>query len=343
MALTSDEEELEEVAIGSLPKWAAPEDSAREILGAFAKQFGHAREIIGDWLGTQAHASTAEGPVDGDVDYLDGLAQDRGLRRANGETDDSLRYRITTPSDAINYSSLMSLINGVLDTFGLGTAVLYDFRPNRVVLGTRDPQTGTGGTFANVTGTTYKFTPDSGFQDNRPPVMNHTRLVAAYKITFSSCASAGNDGQFTITGVDGDGCTFVNASGVAEVDATAGWRIDRYDLDDNLLTDGTGMGHSYLSRGYRIGGTYPSFIVILPTGAGATEKTAVIEALRTKKGAGVRAIVEYNMAITTTADISRLLLNAVEAVGNEDAVVYVDETLSPPEAFMDVEIDHEVI
>lgn len=49
-----------------------------------------------------------------------------------------------------------------------------------------------------------------------------------------------------------------------------------------------------------MGGTYPTIQVILPSGTSLATEYAVIEALRTKKAAGVRVVVERRMSITST-------------------------------------------
>lgn len=303
MALTADEEELERVALGALPRWIASEANVREAFAAFAAQVGAGRAQTTYWLREMAHPSTSTGVTAPDVvDYLNALAQDRGTKRAPSETDAELRYRLRNPSDAVNYPSLLSLVNGILTAAGVsGTAVMYDLRSNRAFFGDNEPQTGTGGVFALVTGTTYKFTPDAGWEGNKPPYVDPTRVDIygrTYEVTISGAANAGNNGTFPITGISADGATFVNATGVAATDATVTWRVDRYNWNDVQITPSTGISKSYLSRGFRMGGTYPTIQIILPAGTLAATENAVIEALRTKKAAGVRVVTERRTSVT---------------------------------------------
>lgn len=319
MALTSDEEEMERVALTALPRWISSEANVREAFAAFAAQVGAGRAQSSYWLGQMAHVSTSTGVTAPDVvDYLDALAKDRGTKRAPSETDAVLRDRLRNTSDAINYPSLLSLVNSIITASGVqGTAVMYDLRSNRAFFGDNEPQTGTGGTFELVSGTTYRFTPDAGWSGNKPPYIDPSRVDVYgvnYEITISGAANAGNNGTFSITGVSADGCTLVNATGVAAVDATVAWRVDRYDWNDVQITPSTGAAKSYLSRGFRMGGTYPTIQVILPAGTSAATEAAVIEALRTKRAAGVRVVVERRTSVVAT------LTGAAEAESEAFAV-----------------------
>lgn len=297
MALTPEELELERVALSSLPRWITNNETVRESFAAFAAQVGAARTQLAHWLGEMAHVSTSTGVESPDiVDYLDALAKDRGTSRADGESDEALRYRLRNTTDAINYPSLLPLVNGMLEADGVvGTAVMYDLRSNRAFFGDNEPQLGTGGTFALVSGTTYKFTPTAGWEGNKPPYVNPARVdtpAKSYQLTFSGADDAGNDGTFPVTGIATDGATFTNASGVAAVDAGVAWRVDRYNWRPAQLTPGTGAGKAYLNRGFRMGGTYPTIQLILPHGTSEETLQAILTAMGDKKGAGVRVVVE---------------------------------------------------
>ena len=129
------------------------------------------------------------------------------------------------------------------------------------------------------------FQPDAGFSN----LAQKYDTVSSYKLVTSGSSSGGNDGTFPITGVSDDSVTYSNGSGVAETDATVSWTIQRFDVSDNLLD---GFQQSYFSRGYRMGSTLTTFIVILPFGCTEGTRLSVAEALRQKKGAGVLVIIE---------------------------------------------------
>jgi hypothetical protein len=53
---------------------------------------------------------------------------------------------------------------------------------------------------------------------------------------------------------------------------------------------------AYLGRGYRMAKPGSAFIIILPYGSTAATAAAVREALRQKKAAGIRALVEWRQS-----------------------------------------------
>lgn len=290
MALTSQEQELLDFALGSLPDWFRDDRRQMEFLGGAAKIFGAARTQVEYWF-RQALISQADGPVPGLPDWLQQHAIDRGSRRQSGESDAVLAERIRNVPDALNLDAIQDAIDAVLVAAGVvGTAALLELRKDRAFLVVNAPQTGTGGTFG-TSGSAKTFTPTAGFA--RPPYRSATiSPVLVHKLVISGAAAGGNNGTFPVTGIVVNGAAYTNAGAVAGADAGVTWRIDRYDAAGNLLTAGAGRHDAYLTRGHRIGSQVATLVVILPFGTDEPTRLAVLEALRQKKAAGVRAIVE---------------------------------------------------
>ena len=293
MALTAEEQELLDFALGALPPWFSDAE-ARDfaIEGGYAKMAGAARAQTSYWFG-QTLITTATGPTATTPDWLQLHAIDRGTRRQNGETDDTLRSRLRTFPDALTVATILAAAQAVIDAAGVsGTVYMVELRRDRAFMGKNSPMTGTGGTFTAQTGTAHGFRPTAGW--NRPPFVGLQPSIT-WKLVISGAASAANNGTFTITDLASNDAVYTNAGGVAEVDAGVTWRVDRYDQDDNLLTAGTGRQDAYLSRGHRMGAQYSTILLILPYGTDAATADSVLEAVRQRKAAGVRVIVERRL------------------------------------------------
>lgn len=277
--------------LNALPKWFSNREREYETIRAFAEIFQDAEDQSTFWR-SQADILTAVGPSSGEPDWLNQHAADKDTRRQDSETDPVLRDRLRTFPDALNLSTLEETVQSIVDAEGInGTSVVFELRPNRAFFVDMVPQSGLGGEFTG-TAPDMLFKPSTTvFQIN--PKHDGT---ADNQLVLSGAATAGNDtAGTTIDGLEADSIAYQNASGVAEVDPAVVWSLERLDASGNVLD---GFRQSYLSRGHRMGSQAPTVVAILPygdlLGPHCTEATrlAVIEALRQKKGAGVRVIVE---------------------------------------------------
>jgi hypothetical protein len=293
MALTAEEQELLDFALAALPPWFS-DDEGRDfaIEAAHAKMMGAARAQTAYWFG-QTLISTATGATATTPDWLEQHAKDRGTRRQDGESDAALRSRLRTFSDALTVEAVMDAAQQVIDAAGvIGDVHMLELRRDRAYLGKNGPQSGTGGTFTAQAGNLHSFAPTAGWA--RPPLVGLQPNIT-WKLVIGAAASGGNDGTFTITALDEDRAVYTNATGAAGLDATATWRIDRYDAAGNLLTAGTGRQDAYLSRGHRMGAQYSTILLILPYGTDEATAEGVAEAVRQRKAAGVRVLIERRL------------------------------------------------
>ena len=292
MALTPTEQALYEFAKGILPGWFFAKTRAEEEVRSFVKIFDPVRIEMGDHF-ADLLILNAEGLA------LDEHAADRDTSRQPGESDVELRARLRTVNDLLTRTSILAAAEAISDiTVPSGTVGMVELPRDEFFLRTAVADSSAaapslaGGVFSFVAGTTYKFEPDKKFA--RAPY----RTIFPerdYKLVISGASSAGNDGTFPIASLSGDAAVYVNASGVAETDASVAWSIDVKDTfgAGNLLT---GFQDSYLSRGDRIGGSGPPvIIIILPFGTTAGTEASVVEMLRKTKAAGVRAVVERRL------------------------------------------------
>lgn len=293
MALTAEEQELLDFALAGMPPWFRDTEARDMALeGAYAKMMGAARAQTSYWFG-QALIGTATGATATTPDWLQLHAIDRGTRRQDGESDAALRSRLRTYPDALTVATILAAAQAVIDAAGVaGTVYMLELRRDRAYMGKNGPQTGTGGTFTAQAGDLHSFQPTAGW--SRPPLVGLQPNIT-WKLVISGAADGGNDGTFEVTELDEDRAVFTNAAGVAGADAGVTWRVDRYDQDGNLLTEGTGRQDAYLSRGHRMGAQFSSILLILPFGTTAAIAASVEEAVRQRKAAGVRVIVERRL------------------------------------------------
>lgn len=299
MALSADEQKLLDFALGALPPWFGDTETRDlAVEGGMAKMMGAAKAQITYWF-DRTLITGADGPAAGLPDWLQQHAIDRDTRRANGEGDPELQSRLRTFPDALTRATLLSVTDAILDAAGIVAApFMLELRRDRGYLVTNQPQidASAGGEFINHGGNVWGFLPTDGWRDNAPPFRGAgIEPPIAYAITFSGAAAAGNDGSFAIIGLDEDEALYVNATGVAGVDAGVAFRVDRYDRNGNCLTAGTGKVDAYCDRGHRCGATWPSIVIILPFGTTEAVALSVAEAVRQRKAAGVRVIVERRL------------------------------------------------
>lgn len=293
MPYSLTEQELYDFARGSIPRWFFTRARSEEELGAFVKIFDAAKlQIVAYFDQTLILQATNVPP-----DYLDQHARDRGTARQDGETDASLRQRLRTVEDAVTRPILLAVANAMIDAFPVvGDAFMLELRRDRAFFGKFTDRAGTGGTFATVSGTTRKFTPTVPFP--RPIEFGVPRSGSQGnpRLIISSAGAPGNNGTFALTNVDDDAAVYVNATGVNGADPTVAWAIRHYDIDGNPRSSSTGLSRAFISRGYR---GWPSagaaLHIILPFGTSATQAAAVEEAIRTRKAAGVRLVVERRL------------------------------------------------
>lgn len=296
MALSTEEQDLLDFAMGGLPSWFSDTDQRDlAIEGALAKQLGAAWDVITYWF-SQTLIGEAVGATADDPDWLQQHAVDRGTRRQAAENDTTLQLRLQKFPDALTRALLISVAQQLVDDAAVsGTVAMVELRRDRAYLTARAPMSGTGGTFA-VAGSVVTFTP-TVLPWPRPPFQDPSIVrVLTSKLVISGAANASNNGTHVVTSLSGNGARYTDASAGAGADATVAWRVDWYDADGNLLTAGAGRRDAYLSRGFRCGDTYPAIVLILPFGSSAALGLAVTEAVRQRKAGGVRVYVERRMS-----------------------------------------------
>lgn len=287
MALTSDEEELRQVAIKTLPRWYFDQARADEYVAAVAKIFGPVRANTAELLQTLTLISLAPGATVTEPDWLGQHARDRGTSRQDGETTTRLRERLRNIADMITAPALLAAANAILDDAGIADpAVLVELPRDEAYASGYTSITGTGGTFTDPTGTAMRFTPTAKFP---APPYQAARPGLVWKLTIAGAADAGNDGTFATTAVFGDAAEYVNAGGVAGADAGVDWTLEKYDVEGNLRD---GWTRAFAGRGYRVGSSLPAIVLILPYPTTEAIRREVVEMLRLKKAGGVLALVE---------------------------------------------------
>lgn len=167
---------------------------------------------------------------------------------------------------------------------------MNELRRDKAYLGgdfTSDSETSTG---HKIYGTAPDMEVERDSDDwDRPPHLQDSPFYG-YQIVLANFATGGNNGTFVVTSLNGDRVQYQNASGAAEVDASADSSAQKLDQDGNLAD---GYNRAYLSRGYRMGHGNPNTIImILPYGSTAATVASIEEMLRQKKAAGIIAYVE---------------------------------------------------
>jgi hypothetical protein len=298
MALTTDEQELLDFALASLPSWFSSPERDFAIEGGMAKQMGAARAQSAYWF-AQTLIGGATGATSDTPDWLNQHAKDRGTRRQANESDAALRIRLRQYPDALTRELLLSIVQDMLTDAGVaGAPAMVELRRDRAHAALMSPQSSTGAIFGASVAYPGKRTVHAGSgltsTWQAPPLFGQGVVHldgVVHKIVIAG-ASAGNNGTFTIEALEGDAAVITNGSGVNEVKPLATWRVDRYDGSGNLLTAGAGRLEAYCDRGYRCGSTYPTILLILPYGTSAALAASVLETVRQRKAAGVRVIVE---------------------------------------------------
>ncbi len=291
MALTSIEQDLFDHAVRSLPSWFTNDARAMEDLAAMAKVMGAAFDT-GDYWVFQTKITDAQGAVGDDPDWLAQHARDRDTDRQPGESDTDLRRRIRVIADALTRPLLLAEAQAILDEDGVvgGIAYMVELVRDGAYSVVRLADTGTGGVFTDESADwgadAVGFAPTVPF--GSPPFRTIAEDVD-HKMKFTGSLSAGNDGTYPIIGLDGAKAIYVNAAAVFQTDATVAWEVPRFDTEGNAIT---GWRAAYYSRGYRMNGQLPTIIIILPYTTLDVTVKKVEAMLRTKKAAGVIAIVE---------------------------------------------------
>lgn len=299
MALTAEEQELFDFAVGSLPSWVRSQD---ELLTACAKMFGVARAQL-KYLFGQALITQATGPTSTTPDWLAQHARDRGTSRQAAELDPVLQQRLRVIPDALTRQAILDAANAILAAAGVvGAAAMLELPRDGAWLGAYFPLTGSGGTFAQ-SGTVSRFTPTTlpwSVPPYRSPSVAPTQT---WFLTISGAAAPANNGTRMITGMDNSAAVYTNASGVAGADPSVSWTARRADVN-GAASDGFGdiglgplsFARAYAGRGYRMSSSRPlKILVILPFGTDAGTQASIEESLRTKKAAGRVVIVERRL------------------------------------------------
>ena len=276
--------------LNALPRWFSRPERTFENIKAFAEMFQDVEDQIVFWR-SQANILDAVGAVTGEPDWLQQHAVDRGTRRQEGETDAALRDRLRSFPDALHRNALLTAAQSIVDATGVvGTVVMLELRRDRGHFGKYSSDTGTGGTFAALTGTEFSFTPDTPFASPLEVNFPGSGDRGNPQLVVSGANSGGNDGTFPVLRLEGSAVVFDNATGVAEADPTATWTLQKRETNGNVID---GFDRAYFGRGYRMAANHQTaFVMILPFGTTEATRLAVLEMLRQKKGAGVLAIVE---------------------------------------------------
>ena len=296
MALTAEEQEFLDFALAALPTWFHDDARQLEDLGMLAKMIGAARAQLEDWF-THTLIGDATGPVGSDPDWLDQHARDRGTSRVSGESDAALRARLQSYEDAVTRDELIAVAQATVDAEGiLGGVAMVELKRDRGFLGTFTSMSGTGGVFTKSGAHAMTFLPDTLPWDRPPFEIDFPGY--GWQLVFSGASNPANDGTFEVKGIEGNAAAYVNTPGASSTDPGVSWTAQKLDQDLNLAD---GYARAFYGRGYRMGTQYPTIVVIIPYGTGAIHPTAataaaVTEALRQKKGAGIRVLVEYRQS-----------------------------------------------
>jgi hypothetical protein len=284
LALTSEEQELCDFALAALPEWFSGNPRLLEDTAMFAKTLGQARAIAVHFF-SQTLIGQATGASATEPDWLNLHARDRGTSRVLDEADADLRTRLQNIEDAVTRPALLTAVGEVAG--GSGGLGMVELRRDRAYFGTFTARTGTGGTFATVSGTLRSFTPTVAFP--LPVEVGFARSGAQDnpRLTFSGAADSDNNGQKTVTALSGNAAIYTQTNPGNGADASVLWTLSKWDVDGGTRE---GFGRAYLSRGYRMG--VRGMVLILPYGTTATEAAAATDLLRQKKAAGVLAHVE---------------------------------------------------
>lgn len=295
MSLTPDEQALLDFALGSLPDWFSDAQSRDLAVEAgLAKQAGAAQAQTAYWF-RQAYITTADGPTGSLPDWLQLHAMDRGTRRAAGEADDELKTRLRQYPDAVTRDALIGIAQSIVDAAGVvGTVALLEPRKDRLFMVQNTTMSGTGGTFTAGPGDEARFAPVGGWP--APPYKGpNIQPATGYMITIDNAAAVGNEGSFYIDHLVANAAAFDNPGLVIGSDPAVDWVVNRTDQSGNVMTTATGRADGYLSRGYRIGSMVNSITIILPYGTTAATQRSVAEAIRQRKAAGFRVVIERRL------------------------------------------------
>jgi hypothetical protein len=303
--LSASEQKLFDFALAALPHWYKETERDYEIEAAYAKCAQDAKDKVDDWLVTQALIATATGATSTEPDYLGQHGTDRGMFRANGESDTTLRNRLKDVPEMLTIPSIKEAIQTILTAEAVsGTPEIVELRAQRGYMGNEKTYAGSGGleyavggTFASTvsaTTTRWRFTPTDAWDTEYTPIKTVQEIRRATLQVLASC-TAGNQGAFEILSLEGNDLIFSNPSGVAEVSATVHWNVDPQDMDGNFRATynlANGRKSTYLSRGYRMGAQQAAIVIILPYGSTAATAASTEALANDKRAAGVRVYVE---------------------------------------------------
>lgn len=297
MSLTADEQELFDLAKGTLPPWYADDERANEYLGALAKMFGSVRSITEHWLKTVVYITLATVDLSSNPDWLDQHARDRGTSRQAGESDEALIARLRNVEDLVTRPALLAAVQAMMTDAGFtGAPAMVEFPRDRAYSGQSQSFGGAGGFSLVKDGTHMLMTPAAppAAQFLRPPFWRAPRRDPTHRLTLAGCTNPANDGSFVVTSLVGNAARFVNASGVSETaPGGASWLVEHLDPEGNVRD---GFARAYYGRGYRMSHCPPSgIIVILPYGTTEGFRLSVLETLRLKAAGGIRIHVERRL------------------------------------------------
>jgi len=113
--LSSDEQELYDVAAGALPRWLFQDNTPQDLIGEFAKVMQMSRAQAQTWL-NMAYIKQA-------TDFwLDQHARDRGTSRRLNEDDADLQTRLRSYQDTVTAPAIQIAVNAALLASGIATS-----------------------------------------------------------------------------------------------------------------------------------------------------------------------------------------------------------------------------
>lgn len=281
-----DANALIRIAKASLPEWAR--ESMPEAYAASSAMAEMVGQTIEEWLSTQSRISTATGM------WLDDFGVARSMPRGSGESDALYRARLLGATSGVTATDFITDVQAMLTAAGvMSPAYVVELPAQCAYMSTNPSWSGVGGTFATGFGGVLQFAPTVAFPGNPFVPPGTLDCIRERKLVISGAANASNNGTFTVTAVTASNAArFVNPSAVVGLDAGLSWRVDAYDAFGVLLSPGAGAPSAYLGRGYRLASALPMFVVMLPYGTPDGLFSSVVQLAASRKGAGIRALVE---------------------------------------------------
>jgi len=278
-----------EIASHVVPQWLANSVRGREFLTAYATQFADVYEYnVSLFANTRVNA--AEGPSSTSPSWIALHACDRNTSPQPGETTEQLAARLQSLGEGVTVTSLVKLLQTIVDDSGtVGAVGYYETKNDGAYLNTWSADTGTGGTVTVVDGQTI-FTPDVDF--NHDPLLPGDRARGSWaqsQITLAGFAAGGNNVTAIVDNTDDLGIVLQGVAGVDEYSASATWSLDRLTASGDSLDNKPDM---YCDVGFRLGAATGVIVFVLPFGTPDDAVASAREKVRQSKAGGKIAVIE---------------------------------------------------